>query len=200
MPHEIPATPRVAHALVFAQQKHHGQCRKGSAEPYITHPQAVAQRVATYGGDEDQVIAALLHDTVEDCGGEPVLDEIRQQFGDEIAVMVEGLTEAAPLAGQPKPPWEPRKRAYLDRLASLPQRVRLVSLCDKIDNVISIQKGLATQGLRVFELFKMGQVGTLWFYRTYADTMRTLGPAQPATDLDQLVTKLEQQVATWPPK
>ena len=94
-------------ALRMASRLHAAQTRKGGRIPYIAHPMAVSALVMEHGGSEDEAIAALLHDVVEDCGGEPVLIEIRARFGEAVADTVAGCTDAYVI---PKPPWQQRKR------------------------------------------------------------------------------------------
>jgi (p)ppGpp synthase/HD superfamily hydrolase len=99
--------PRFESAAMFACCHHYRQIRKGNGSPYITHPFAVAALVGEYGGDEDQAIAALLHDLLEDCGVK--LGEISSRFGDRVAEVVSWCTDTTE---QPKPPWQQRKRAW----------------------------------------------------------------------------------------
>ena len=87
-------TGRFQDALTVAAQLHAKQTRKGTEFPYIAHLMAVSSLVFTHGGDEDEAIAALLHDAVEDQGGKPTLDMIRTRFGERVAVIVEGCTDA----------------------------------------------------------------------------------------------------------
>ena len=116
--------PRFDDALPYAARLHRDQVRKGSGIPYITHLLAVAAIVGEHGGGEDEVIAALLHDAVEDQGGQPRLEEIRARYGDAVAAIVWGCTDADTI---PKPPWRARKEAYVAHLADASPGVRLVS-------------------------------------------------------------------------
>src|SRR6185503_7623775 len=101
-----PLSTRFEEALVLATRLHGRQRRKGTDGPYVSHLLVVASRVLEAGGDEDQAIAALLHDAVEDQGGRPQLEKIRRQFGDRVAGIVEGCPDADSV---PKPPWRERK-------------------------------------------------------------------------------------------
>src|SRR5437899_10612922 len=114
--------PRFQRAFQFAAQMHSGQTRKASIIPYIAHLMGVASLVLEAGGDEDLAIAALLHDVVEDCGGAPILEEIRRRFGSRVAHIVDGCTDAYT---SPKPPWRERKEQYLKRLATEDSDTRL---------------------------------------------------------------------------
>ena len=122
-------------ALIFATRKHAGQTRKKTQAPYVSHLLIVAGIVLEAGGDEDLAIAALLHDVVEDCGGAPMLKEIRRRFGKRVAHVVEGCTDSDVT---PKPPWRERKEEYLKHLRRADQDTRLVSAADKLHNARSI--------------------------------------------------------------
>src|SRR5580692_11119620 len=102
--------PRFLRAFQFAAEKHAGQMRKASTIPYIAHLMGVTSLVLEFGGDEDQAIGALLHDVVEDCGGAPMLREVRRRFGDRVAKIVDGCTDSDI---EPKPPWRERKENYI---------------------------------------------------------------------------------------
>src|SRR5215467_9429287 len=127
--------PRFLRAFEFAAQSHAGQTRKASTIPYIAHLMGVASLVFEAGGDEDLAIAALLHDVVEDCGGAPMLKQIRRRFGSKVAKIVDGCTDAYET---PKPPWRERKESYIQRLKSESPDTRLVSAADKLHNIRSI--------------------------------------------------------------
>ncbi len=184
-------TDRFDRAMLFASGKHREQKRKGTTVPYFSHVLAVTALVLEHGGTEEQAIAALLHDTVEDCGGPPVLEEIRQQFGDQTARMVEALSDAAPLPGQGKPPWKERKQTYLDHLPILPPDTMLVCLCDKLHNARSILSDMDAVGLAVFDRFKGGLEGTVWYYRSLADVFGKSLPGPAARRLDAVVAEIE---------
>ena len=153
---------RFASAVRFATHAHRGQVRKGTTIPYVTHPMAVSALVLEFGGDEDQAIAALLHDGPEDQGGQPVLDEIRRRFGDEVATLVDGLTDTLK---KPKPKWRPRKKAYLARLEDEPMAVLRVSLADKLHNLRSVAVDHATAGEALWDRFNAGRKQQAWYFR-----------------------------------
>lgn len=156
-------TPRFTRALALAAQAHEQQARKGTAIPYITHPVAVAALVARYGGDEDQQIAALLHDVLEDAG-EHWTPRVRA-FGEVVYRIVLGCTDGLPDAQGRKPAWESRKRAYLAHLQGAPEHTLLVAGCDKLHNLQSIHLDLTEIGAVVYQRFRAGRDGTLWYYR-----------------------------------
>ena len=122
----------------------------------------VASSVLEFGGDEDMAIAALLHDVVEDCGGEPMLKEVRRRFGNRVAKMVDGCTDSY---GTPKPPWRERKESYIQHLKSADAATRLVSAADKLNNIRSILSDYRQVGEAIWERFNGGRAGALWYYR-----------------------------------
>lgn len=160
-------TPRFTRAIHLAASAHEGQRRKGTPIPYITHPVAVAGLVAQFGGDEDQQIAGLLHDVLED-GGPHFAPVIANDFGPRVLAIVEGCTDGTPDEAGKKAPWEDRKRAYLEHLAEADDDVLLVSGCDKLSNARAILDDLLAIGPAVFERFTAKQAGTLWYYRELA--------------------------------
>jgi (p)ppGpp synthase/HD superfamily hydrolase len=127
--------PRFLKAFLFAAEKHAGQVRKASTTPYIAHLMGVASLTLEFGGDEDMAIAALLHDVVEDCGGAPMLREVKKRFGSRVAKIVDGCTDSDV---EPKPPWRERKENYIRHLKDADGETRLVSAADKLNNVRSI--------------------------------------------------------------
>jgi GTP pyrophosphokinase len=179
-------TPRFREAFLLAAEKHAAQNRKKTTVPYISHLMSVAALVLEAGGDEDQAIAALLHDIVEDCGGHPMLDEVRQRFGDRVAHIVEGCTDSYT---DPKPPWKQRKLDYLAHLAHADDDTRLVSAADKLHNARTIVTDLRLHGEPVFDRFAGGREGTLWYYRAVLDLLRDR-PNRLVPELDLVVTEL----------
>ena len=157
---------------------HAGQYRKQAAIPYISHPLAVCAKVLESGGDEDQAIAALLHDAVEDCGGLPTLDEIKRRYGDRVARIVLDCSDSV---GEPKPPWEERKQAYLASLANKPKDSLLVALADKSHNAECIVRDLLEHGDEVWSRFTASREEVCAYYRALAETFaRVLPAAQPS--------------------
>ena len=184
----IPLGPRFLRAFQFASKMHTGQARKASTIPYIAHLMGVASLVLEAGGDEDLAIAALLHDVVEDCGGAPVLAEIRKQFGNRVAKVVEGCTDSDTY---PKPPWRKRKEKYLQHLKHADADTRLVSAADKLNNVRSILSDYRQIGEFVWERFNGRRVGTLWYYRALNDEFLRDPPNRVSRDFDLAVRELE---------
>lgn len=184
---------RFTQALVYATELHAEQIRKGSKVPYISHLLGVASIALEYGADEDEAIAALLHDAIEDQGGQTVRAEIRVRFGERVTEIVDGCTDTDTT---PKPPWAERKKAYIARISSTLPSVRLVSAADKLHNIRSILKDYRTQGDVVWDLFKGGKQGTLWYYRSLVAAFHEANSTPIVVELDRLVTELERLVET----
>jgi (p)ppGpp synthase/HD superfamily hydrolase len=192
-PRAMKLGPRFDEAFRFAAEKHATQTRKGTGVPYISHLMSVAALVLEAGGDEDQAIAALLHDVVEDCGGEPTLEEVRQRFGNRVADTVQGCTDAYTI---PKPPWKQRKFDYLEILRRAGDDVRLVSAADKLHNVRTILADYRVEGDSVWDRFSGQRDGTLWYYRAVLDVLSAGKPHRLVDELQRVVTELETLTRT----
>lgn len=160
-------TASFSDAFSVALKLHRNQARKGSEQdgpgiPYMAHLMSVAALVLEHGGDEEEAIAALLHDGPEDQGGQRTLDDIRDRFGGRVADIVEACSDTLEV---PKPEWRARKERYLDHLrkATNPS-VFLVSAADKVHNLRSILGDYRRLGDEVWERFKGKKRGTLWYY------------------------------------
>ena len=188
-------TSRFEQALVFAAQLHKEQRRKGSGVPYISHLLAVTALVIEHGGDEDEAIAALLHDAIEDQGGPKAREEIRRRFGDRVTEIVDGCTDSETI---PKPPWKERKRAYIARLGEASASVRLVSAADKLHNARSILNDYRGLGEEIWQRFAGRKAGTLWYYRSVLDVLSQAGMTPLIEELDRVVSQLER-LAGKPP-
>jgi len=187
-----PLGKRFEKALLFAARQHAGQARKQSTVPYIAHLIGVTSLVLEAGGDEDLAIAALLHDVVEDCGGRPMLKEVRKRFGKRVAHIVDGCTDAY---DEPKPPWYERKSKYLQRLRGEDEEVRLVSCADKLHNVSTILRDYREVGESIWERFRGKRDGTLWYYRALSDEFRRTRLNRLTEELERVVCELEKQSA-----
>jgi GTP pyrophosphokinase len=142
-----------------------------------------------YGGDEDQAMAALLHDAVEDQGGIRTLEDIHRRFGERVAVIVAGCTDAYTV---PKPPWRERKERYIQHLAEASPDVWLVSLADKVHNARSVLADLRREGEGVWDRFKGGKTGTLWYYHSLLIAFRRLSDSPLSEELARVVADIEQ--------
>ena len=179
---------RLAQATAFAMTIHARQLRKGSDAPYISHLLAVASLVLEHGGDEEQAIAGLLHDAIEDAGADQEAI-IAERFGPRVAAIVRGCTDADVM---PKPPWRARKEAYIAHLEYAGPDVLLVSAADKLHNARTVCSDLRGHGLAVFDRFKGGREGTLWYYRTICDAISRLLPGALAVQLALAVGEMER--------
>jgi len=155
-------SPLIFHAIQFAAAAHAGQYRKGTRIPYLIHPLRVAAILLESGCAEDLAVAAVLHDTVEDCF--VTLDQIRRLFGPRIAELVAGASE--PDKSQP---WEARKQHTIDFLRTAPPDQLLVCLADKLDNIRSIREDLALHGELAWLRFRRGRDKQRWYYESLAD-------------------------------
>jgi (p)ppGpp synthase/HD superfamily hydrolase len=197
-----PLGPRFRKAMVYAARLHAQQARKGTDQPYIGHLMGVAALVLRYGGVEDEAIAAMLHDAVEDQGGRATLDAIRGKFGERVARIVEGCTDSY---ATPKPAWRTRKQQYIDHARRASSEVVLVSAADKLYNVRDILFDYRLLGENLWERFTAGRAGVLWYYRALVTAFRGMlssGPREElpllrllVDDLDRAVTELEVCVA-----
>ena len=182
---------RFERALGFAAAAHRSQVRKGTGIPYVGHLLGVCSLVIEDGGDEDEAIAALLHDAAEDQGGERMLGEIRRRFGDSVAAIVAACSDTFE---SPKPPWRARKETYLQHLESQPEPVLRVSLADKLFNARAILRDYLVVGDELWARFHSGRDGQLWYYRELADSFTTLLPGRMASELAAVVDDLERAV------
>lgn len=185
----IHLSDRFQTALNMTFELHQNQSRKGSQAPYFAHLMSVSALVLENGGSENQAIAALLHDAVEDQGGLPILESIKSEFGEEVAGIVDGCTDAYT---QPKPPWKERKIAYLEKLKTEPDTILLVSLSDKVHNARSILRDLQLYGDRIWIRFKGKKPGTLWYYQSLANIF----DESPFPSLKQELRQLIEEIIT----
>lgn len=182
---------RFTDALTFATTLHANQIRKGSGVPYISHLLGVTSIALEHGANEDEAIAALLHDAIEDQGGAAIREEIRRRFGDTVTEIVNGCTDADTT---PKPPWRQRKEAYIAHIPTASNSVRLVSAADKLHNARSILTDYHIVGEAVWERFQGGREGTLWYYRSLVVAFRQAGSSPLIDELDRVVLELEELV------
>lgn len=180
-------------ALLFAAEIHREQRRKGSSVPYIHHLLAVTALVGEHGGSEEQVVAALLHDAIEDCLEHvpDVREQIQARFGDGVLAIVEACTDADVL---PKPPWRERKEGYIARLRAkqADDPALLVSLADKVHNAHSILRDYQRIGDELWGRFRGGREGTLWYYRELSDAFGEKGLGPLAREFDRVVTTIHR--------
>jgi (p)ppGpp synthase/HD superfamily hydrolase len=181
---------RFEQALTYAAILHSGQVKKGTAVPYIGHLLTVTGIALEHGADEDEAIAALLHDAVEDAGGKGRLADIRGRFGERVATIVEGCTDTDVA---PKPDWSERKRQYVEHLRQEENpSVLLVCVSDKLANTRAILGDYRQIGEEVWKRFSGGREGTLWYYRTLTSVLLEKTPTSPlVAELERVVSDLE---------
>ncbi len=179
--------PRFESALQYAARLHVTQTKKGTDTPYLAHLMAVTAIVLDDGGTEDEAIAALLHDAVEDQGGRERLDDIRARFGATVAHIVEGCTDSFTT---PKPPWIERKRAYVEHARHLDRPTLRVSAADKAINATAILRDWHKVGDRVWSRFNASREDVLWYYGALVEAFRASGGGALTEELARVVREL----------
>lgn len=183
-------TKRFLDAVEYAFYLHAGQKGKGTKTPYISHLMGVSSLVLEHGGTEDEAIAALLHDAVEDQGGKDTLEAIHTLFGSKVATIVEGCTDAF---DNPKPPWKQRRKKYLTHLRQTSNKsVRLVSASDKLHNARAILADYRQHREKLWKRFNVGKNDQLWYYGELVKVFRRKGPRSLAAELDSVVAELKE--------
>ncbi len=188
-PTNVP-TQRFTDAIALAVELHEAHARKGTTVPYMSHLLGVASLVMEHGGTEDQCIAGLLHDAVEDCGGAPTAARIRAEFGDAVADIVEACSDTDL---DPKPPWLGRKTAYIDHITHAPDDVLLVSLADKVHNCRSLATDTESHGDLLWARFTGTKVESRWYYESLCKVFEErLGPTPLVRELRHAIARV------WP--
>ncbi len=185
-------TNRFTDAVAYAAKLHQRQRRKLSGAPYLAHLLSVAAIVLEHGGTEDEAIAAVLHDAVEDQGGLATRAAIAERFGEPVACIVDGCSDCNTV---PKPPWQQRKERYIAHLRHAPASVRLVSASDKLSNVRSLLAEYHRLGDDVWQQFRGGRDGMLWYHRAVVDTLSAADARPIVGELQRAVAQLEAAVA-----
>jgi (p)ppGpp synthase/HD superfamily hydrolase len=180
---------RFVDALGYAPQVHNGQLRGSDEQPYIAHLLRVAGLVIQDGGSEDEAIAALLHDAVEDQGGLDRLADIRRRYGKVVADIVDECTDSY---GDPKPPWRRRKEDYIRSLDDASDGTLLVSIADKLDNTRSMIRGYRFRGAEQWSRTGKTADDVRWYYGTLASRFGELRPGPLADDLAMTVAELNR--------
>ncbi|MFH1017544.1 MAG: HD domain-containing protein [Pseudomonadota bacterium] len=186
---------RFREALDYAAGLHNHQIRKGTGTPYVSHLLAVASLVLEDGGDEDQAAAALLHDAVEDQGGEKTRKEIYRRFGERVGRIVDACSDSDT---QPKPPWKERKEKYLTHVASAPEEVLRVALADKLHNLWSMERDLREQGETLWSRFKSGREAQIWFYSEFLRIVAPRVHSRMTAEYGRILRKLRRTRAPSP--
>ena len=181
-------THRFVQAMQYSFHLHASQMRKGTSIPYVAHLLGVTALVLEDGGNEEQAIAALLHDAVEDQGGWETLGQIRLRFGEQVAEIVEGCTDAFET---PKPPWRQRKEDYINHLKTASPEIRRVSLADKLHNARAILANLRCEGADTWKRFNGGREGTLWYYRSLLEVFQEVESSPMVAELGRVLADIE---------
>jgi (p)ppGpp synthase/HD superfamily hydrolase len=179
---------RFEEAIVFAARIHRRQIRKQSSIPYMAHLLGVTSLVLEDGGDEDEAIAALLHDAVEDQGGIETLEVIHNRFGKRVADIVLGCTDSLVT---PKPPWRERKTNFIESIKTANDSIRRVALADKVYNAWATLRDIRREGQVGWNKFNGGRSGTLWYYRQMIEVFEISGTNSLLEELKQTIIELE---------
>ncbi|MGB7265609.1 MAG: HD domain-containing protein [Terracidiphilus sp.] len=196
-------TDRFTRAVDYAR-KLHTETRKGTQIPYMAHLLGVAALVMGEAGGsipvtEEMVIAAVLHDVVEDHGGKPRLDDVEKEFGSNVARMVEGLSDTLAEDHDKKEGWEERKTAYIRRLRDEDDDVLLISAADKLYNAKAIRDDLKEIGPAVWERFKRGPEQQLWYFNELLAVFQPRMKSRLVSELKCIVDEIAYLVANkWP--
>jgi (p)ppGpp synthase/HD superfamily hydrolase len=182
-------SPRFRYAFEYAAAVHAADVRKGTKAPYLSHLLEVCAIVIRYGGNEDAAIAALLHDAVEDHGGNPRLTDIQRNFGKTVASIVSECTDST---ARPKQPWEVRKRMYVKHVGDASRGGLLVSAADKLSNVRAILADHYVVGDDVYRRFKRPKHRTLWYYNALSKAFTAHLGGDLAKELRRTVAELNR--------
>jgi (p)ppGpp synthase/HD superfamily hydrolase len=186
-------------ALQFASALHHKQIRKGTSIPYLAHLMSVCALVLEAGGDEDQAIAALLHDAVEDQGGIPALDTIRHLFGERVADIAESCSDSTVSDRSKKLPWRERKEKYLEHLRDSNNDSVFVAAADKLHNARAILSDYRELGEELWGRFKAPKIDQLWYYGEFVKAIRqTTAPNTLVDELERVVNELNELARSSP--
>jgi (p)ppGpp synthase/HD superfamily hydrolase len=194
---QLHLTDRFSSAVDYARHLHIER-RKGTSIPFMAHLLGVASLVMGEAGQvpfpvtEDMVIAALLHDAVEDQGGLPRLEDIRCNFGAEVARMVEGLSDSFEEDSSQKKSWEERKQTYIFRLKDEPANIRLISAADKLYNARTVLDEYRATGPDVWKRFKRGRDPQIWYFREVLRVLKSAGTNRIVQELERVVDELER--------
>lgn len=194
--------PRFDEALAFASRVHAADIRKGTTVPYIAHPLSVCALVLLDGGDEDEAVAALLHDTLEDHPTLAPPEVIAARFGKRVLGIVRECSDTGDdYRGGPKEDWKQRKRRYLDHIPVASPEARRVSLADKVDNARAILTDYREDGEKLWERFNSGRDEQLWYYRQLVKRFRKAGARGfLMRELKRTVAELERRATASGPK
>lgn len=191
LPTQHQLTDRYDEALTYASELHRAQARKGTTIPYLSHLVGVSGLVLEAGGTEDEAIAGLLHDALEDQGDKTSFEEIAARFGDRVAEIVRACSDTEVV---PKPPWKERKAAYIEHLRKTEPDVLRVSLADKLHNLRSLLVDLAGHGPSYLERFSASPEQQVWYFNGLSEVFNERIPGAHATELAASVKRLRASI------
>ena len=185
--------PRFEEALLFAVRTHDGDLRKGTEIPYVSHLLSVCALVLEDGGDEDEAIAALLHDTLEDHPEKVTKADLDRRFGSRVADLVAACTDTPPdYTGGTKADWHERKATYVELIREEPYPKCRVALADKLHNTRSVVLDHRRLGDEIWTRFNAPKEDQLHYHRALVEAFREAGaPDYLVDELDSLVRELE---------
>ncbi|HEV3110024.1 MAG TPA: HD domain-containing protein [Candidatus Binataceae bacterium] len=186
-------TSRFADAFAFAFEVHREQTKKGGSVPYISHLLEVAGLVLSYGGNEDEAIAALLHDAVEDHPDIASFETIGKRFGAPVAAIVESCSDSTVI---PKPPWKPRKERYIAHMREADESVLMVAAADKLANARAVMKDYRVVREDVWKRFNAPKPEQLWYYRTVTKALADRAGNGRARELIEELKRAVAQLET----
>ncbi|MDO4628649.1 MAG: HD domain-containing protein [Planctomycetia bacterium] len=189
----VTLTTRYSDALKWVCEIHAQQRRRLHQDPYVGHLLRVGGMILEWATDEDEALAALLHDAAEDCGGYAMLEEIRCRFGEKVARLVEQCSDSLAVDADKKAPWRERKEAHIARTATAEREARLIMLCDKLDNMRSLLNQLELSDAdMVFSQFRGGRA-TLWYFRAMIEALAPGLPEELVREARRDLTALENK-------
>jgi (p)ppGpp synthase/HD superfamily hydrolase len=195
-------SPRMIEALELAIKLHGHDTRKKCKVPYLAHVLNVCALVIQDGGDEDEAVAALLHDALEDKPEEINEEDINASFGRKVADIVRLCSDTErDFKGGEKGPWRERKERYLNEVKQHDPALLRVTVADKIDNARAIIFDHKHVGDAIWTHFKAGKEDQIWYYSEAMRVYREVGFSGPLLEeLDALVEELKLIAGvTWPP-
>lgn len=183
-------TALVDAAIRFAVDAHAGTERRGKGFPYVLHVLEAASIVASMSPDPELLAAAVLHDTVEDTDVTP--DQIRAQFGDRVAALVEAETDRLFAVEDESKTWRARKQAAIDRIAAATRDAKMVALGDKLSNMRAIAMDYRRQGDALWTLFHApgGRADHAWHYRGLAASLAELKETDAYREFSGLIEEV----------
>jgi (p)ppGpp synthase/HD superfamily hydrolase len=191
---EATLSPRMYEALELAFKLHGRDVRKSSKVPYLAHLLHVCALVLQDGGSEDEAVAALLHDALEDKPEKINRNKIRRRFGEKVLEIVQICTDTPEnYKGGPKPPWRERKDAYLERVGTEPPDLLRVTIADKIDNARAILIDHRRSGDELWNRFNASKGEVQWYYDESVKAYLKAGVTGPLLkELKQLVGEIKR--------